>query len=36
MDGKWTAKISYEGNSLSDTTTGGADVVLYDFVSSSP
>jgi autotransporter-associated beta strand protein len=30
-DGKWTAKISYEGNADRGTVGGGADVVLYDF-----
>jgi serine/threonine protein kinase len=30
-DGKWTAKITYDGNSERGTTSGGADVMLYDF-----
>lgn len=34
MDGKWTARISYQGNSLTGTTDGGNDVVLYDFAPS--
>jgi serine/threonine protein kinase len=36
MDGKWTAKISYQGNSMTGTTTDGIDVVLYDFASLKP
>ncbi len=36
MDGKWTAKISYEGNSSAGTTVGGIDVVLYDFAPVTP
>ena len=36
LDGKWTARISYEGNSSSGTTVGGIDVMLYDFAPSMP
>jgi hypothetical protein len=36
MDGKWTAKISYQGNSLTGATTDGNDVVLYAFAPVSP
>ena len=36
MDGTWTAKISYEGNSLAGTTNGAFDVVLYDFAPVKP
>lgn len=36
MDGKWTARISYEGNSLAGTTVGAFDVVLYDFAPVTP
>ncbi|HJZ92047.1 MAG TPA: protein kinase [Gemmataceae bacterium] len=30
-DGKWTAKISYQGDAKSGVTAGGRDVVLYDW-----
>lgn len=31
VDGKWTARISYQGNSLTGATSNGNDVVIYDF-----
>ncbi len=35
-DGKWTAKISYQGNADHNSEVGGNDVILYDFAPTAP
>ncbi len=36
MDGKWSAKITYRGHAAQGKTSGGVDVMLYDFAPVNP